>query len=310
MKEAFEQNTHDDPITTSKVTIDLILQTELPWDVLGLYTFYLQTAKWQHTAHIKSVTGYTAKGLKGTEARVRKAKKILLELGLIENCQRRNEKNTIVGHYIKVNYIWVKPTLTDFHSVGNHDTNTKLQTNSLNTKLQTNSFSNILLREKRQRKVKAPINDNDIDLLEKIKQLEQENKKLKEQTQPKQLEIFPEEKQELITPKHFDTFWELYPRKANKGTALSAFLKLCNQKNKQSIRPTLKVLTNAVKQQRKSELWAQMPEYIPYAASWLNANGWMNDPTEMKVFKKAPVNNEHSFRFVGKEIKYKEPIKM
>lgn len=97
-----------EPIVMSKGLIDLLLKEEKASDLIGLYTFYYYTAKWQHTNQPRATTAYTAKGLHWTEERVQKRKKTLLELNLIEDVQAKNEKGQITGHYVRVKFIWGK----------------------------------------------------------------------------------------------------------------------------------------------------------------------------------------------------------
>lgn len=91
----------------SKQTMDLFLAQENPGELIALYSFYYYTAKWQKTNQIKASISYTAKGLKWGEDKVRKYKKVLIDLGLIEDFKRVNETSKKVeGWYIKVSYIW------------------------------------------------------------------------------------------------------------------------------------------------------------------------------------------------------------
>jgi hypothetical protein len=66
--------------------------------------FYYYTAKCQKTNQIKANIDYTAKALRWTEDKVRKTKKALISLGLVEDLVKRNERNSITGHYIKFLY--------------------------------------------------------------------------------------------------------------------------------------------------------------------------------------------------------------
>lgn len=135
--------------------MDVFLKQKNPADIISLYMFYYYTAKWQDTNQPKCSTGYTAKGLNKSEEWVRKNKKTLLELNLIQDIQKRDkETNKVTGWYIKLNYIWKQETIdnkthpTDFpqggnsHRVENHETNA-LSANSLNA-LSANSLNTIL----------------------------------------------------------------------------------------------------------------------------------------------------------------------
>lgn len=87
--------------------MDLFLAQDDPASCIALYTFYYYTAKWQNTNQIKASISYTAKGIKWGEDKVRKYKKILIGLGLIEDVRNIDkETNKVLGWYIKLNYIW------------------------------------------------------------------------------------------------------------------------------------------------------------------------------------------------------------
>lgn len=108
-----------EPIVMSKGLLDLLLQQTKPADLIALYTYYYYTAKWQHTNQPRATTGYVAKGLRWSEERVQSRKKTLLELGLIEDVQAKNEKGQITGHYVRVNFLWGKAKV---ETIKNHPT--------------------------------------------------------------------------------------------------------------------------------------------------------------------------------------------
>jgi hypothetical protein len=101
-----EYEVNQEPIVLSKGLIDLLLKQDKPSDLIALYTFYYYTAKWQKTNQPKSTTSYTSKGLNWTEEKVQKNKKILKQLGLVEDLRRTDDQGKVTGHYIKVNFIW------------------------------------------------------------------------------------------------------------------------------------------------------------------------------------------------------------
>jgi hypothetical protein len=84
-----------------------------------------------------------------------------------------------------------------------------------------------------------------------------------------------------IVPKHFDTFWKLYPNRGSKGKALKAWNKICDKKPKK--RPHTKQISKAIREQQKSDQW-QTKKYIPHASTWLNQKRWLDDPEELKSF--------------------------
>lgn len=84
----------------------------------------------------------------------------------------------------------------------------------------------------------------------------------------------------IILPADFPRFWKLYPKKVDKGKALTSWNKLCNKKD----RPTFKEIKSAIIRQKRSERW-QDPKYIPHPTTWLNQSRWLDDPAEMKLYE-------------------------
>jgi hypothetical protein len=80
MKKSYDIN--QEPIVISKITSDIFLKQKHPSDLMALYWFH--TAKWQKTNKARATTSYAAKGLKWSEDRIRRTKKILIQLGLIK----------------------------------------------------------------------------------------------------------------------------------------------------------------------------------------------------------------------------------
>ncbi|WP_250501950.1 replication protein [Caballeronia sp. AZ7_KS35] len=68
----------------------------------------------------------------------------------------------------------------------------------------------------------------------------------------------------------FEIFWAAYPRKKSKTHAEKAFAK-CNP-DEQLFNDLMAGLERA----KTSEQWAN-PRFIPHAATWLNAGGWMDE---------------------------------
>jgi hypothetical protein len=93
-------------VVIPKAVIDIFLKSDEPADLISLYTFYYHTAKWQRTNRIKATTGYCAKGLHWGEDRVRRAKKQLIDIGLVYDV-RTIDKDThkASGWYIQITYI-------------------------------------------------------------------------------------------------------------------------------------------------------------------------------------------------------------
>ena len=103
-------------IILTKQTIDIFLKSDSPGDLLALYSFYYYTAKWQGTNQPKCTTSYAARGLKWSEAKVRKAKRDLMSLGLIEDIVSKGADGKITSHYIRLRYIIKQSTLANLHT--------------------------------------------------------------------------------------------------------------------------------------------------------------------------------------------------
>lgn len=96
-----------EPIVLSKSVIDLLLDQTHGSDLIALYVFYYQTAKWQCTNQPKATTSYVATGLGWGTQKVARRKGDLIELGLIESVTVKHaDTGQVLGHYIKVNFIW------------------------------------------------------------------------------------------------------------------------------------------------------------------------------------------------------------
>ncbi len=108
------ENIQEEPIVISKSIQDKFLQDDNYAELIGLYAFYYRHAKRQKTDKPKTTTAYTAKGMKWTEEKVRRIKKILINLGVIEDVTRR-KYNRISGHFIHVKFLWSKEKTDLFH---------------------------------------------------------------------------------------------------------------------------------------------------------------------------------------------------
>ena len=97
---------------------------------------------------------------------------------------------------------------------------------------------------------------------------------------------------EKITPIMFDKFWEVYPKKTDKGKTLTSWNKLCHKPIKD--RPSWKEIKIAILRQMKSQRWKD-PRFIPHASTWINQNRWLDDPKEMKSYSKTNTKNTRGF---------------
>ena len=90
-------------IGTTKETFDILKDWWV--DVIAVYMFYYYTAKWQKTNQPYCTVWYISKWINISEARVKKARKFLLEKWLIEDVQKR-KWNRFWKSYIKIKYIF------------------------------------------------------------------------------------------------------------------------------------------------------------------------------------------------------------
>lgn len=77
--------------------------------------------------------------------------------------------------------------------------------------------------------------------------------------------------QKPITNKDFEKFYAAYPKRKSRKLALKAWLKL---------KPDINVVLKSLIMHKKSDQWTtEKGKYIPYPATWLNAEAW-NDESE------------------------------
>jgi hypothetical protein len=276
---------HEEPIVLSKALFDLLLKQEHSAELIALYSFYYYTAKWQKTNIPKAVNTYVGKALDWSDMKVSRYKSMLIDLGLIENCIRKDDSNNkILGHYIKVNFIWSKHSVETIEKTitpKNHSLEI-LSKKTITPKTQGVAFcgTNAL----NSNNILNALNSNSSSCgsgLEFNSLVDSTNK---------------------ITPNQFEDFWQIYPKKADKGKALTAWNKLCKKNSKE--RPNFRMLRKAIIDQKKSQRW-QEKTYIPLASTWLNQSRWLDDPNEMIVYGKnnnryEPANFEPMFEEMGK----------
>lgn len=257
-------NNNDEPLVISKHLFDLILEQDDPSDLLALYLFYYYTAKWQKTDTPKVTNNYTANGLKWGITKVKKYRRILVELNLVKATQRK-VNGTIVGHYLKINFIW-----------------SKVKVDKLNMVLPVNTG------EIPSGSILAPVVETATNALSKntnIKNALGINKeKLYKRQKSNSTNLFGDElkilpKEDKIRISNFEEFWRLYPKKTDKGKTLLKWEELCTQKSKQEKRPTWIQVKTAIELQIKTKRWRD--GYIPLPATWLNQYRWLDDPNEM-----------------------------
>jgi hypothetical protein len=80
-----------------------------------------------------------------------------------------------------------------------------------------------------------------------------------------------QEVSEVIVETPFDTFWREYPKKKSKGQARTAF-------NKALKKTTFDIIMTALRALKETKQWTKNGgEFIPYPATWLNAEGWEDE---------------------------------
>ena len=70
----------------------------------------------------------------------------------------------------------------------------------------------------------------------------------------------------------FEAFWAAYPKKKNKGQAENAFRKLNPDPD------LLTLILSGIEKAKRTEGWRKQDgQFIPYPATWLNAQGWLDE---------------------------------
>lgn len=110
-----------------------------------------------------------------------------------------------------------------------------------------------------------------------------------------------DEKNKKIVSSQFDLFWEIYPKKSDKGKAYASWNNICTRKNHKP--PTWEEIKTALEEQIKSERW-QKKQFIPMPATWLNKFRWLDDPKEMIDYEK---HNSSSNNNTSSLFKYRKP---
>jgi hypothetical protein len=91
-----------------------------------LYNFYCFCSSLQETKSVYATDSFCMAGLNWGRDKFRKAKKLLVNMGIIESVTRRDKLGKIAGHYIYIHYIshrGSKPTLWEKPQCGKQPTN-------------------------------------------------------------------------------------------------------------------------------------------------------------------------------------------
>lgn len=103
IRETLERLARNDALQIPVDAVNKILGTNKPGDALALYSFYTYTSAWQGTRKILCTTGYVAKGLGRSRSIIIRAKRTLVQLGLIADFVRRSKNGQrISGWYIHI----------------------------------------------------------------------------------------------------------------------------------------------------------------------------------------------------------------
>lgn len=227
-------------VILTKQTLDIFLRQENPSELIALYTFYYYTAKWQQTNRPKCTTGYVAKALHWGIKKTQKIKKQLLEFGLIEDAKAVDPlTKRVLGHYIKINYIFKKETLEKNQKCANYSTQSfYAQMESLNPSIlakdSTQSFSHRV--EKRVTNALSTNNKNALstdNLSKKVsKQLEQDKISPKKEKNNSNSISQKQTKAKKTKPKtiSFDAIIDAYTENENLRVELKEHLKTRKQK--------------------------------------------------------------------------------
>lgn len=178
------------PVVIPKATYDLILKQDSPAGPLALYNFYYYTAVWQKTDKPRTTTEYTAKGLKVSVDKIRKWKKVLLDIGLIEEHQE-TKGNCFGKSYVKIKY-YASQTSLDSRKISRSPGFTECvnprsarnpETNAYSNNNNKNAYSNnSCLRRRLQKKPRQQFidldNPFDIKSAKKMKQIIDSNGKM------------------------------------------------------------------------------------------------------------------------------------
>jgi hypothetical protein len=159
----------------------------------------------------------------------------------------------------------------------NNTQNNTQNNNQITNKQQTNNKQITTTKEYKEKRKESKISK---ELLRKknIAEFSKNNIDLKNNSLLEDKKIITTKK---ITPKLFNNFWELYPKKIDKGKCLTLWTRICTRQDNV---PTWSEIKKAIHYQKQSERW-QDAKFIPHPSTWLNQSRWLDDPAEMKIVK-------------------------
>ena len=159
----------------------------------------------------------------------------------------------------------------------NNTQNNTQNNNQITNKQQTNNKQITTTKEYKEKRKESKISK---ELLRKnnIVEFSKNNIDLKNNSLLEDKKIITTKK---ITPKLFNDFWELYPKKIDKGKCLTLWTRICTRQDNV---PTWSEIKKAIHYQKQSERWQDV-KFIPHPSTWLNQSRWLDDPAEMKIVK-------------------------
>jgi len=85
--------------------MDILKEREKSGELMGLYIWYCYVTIWQNTTTIWAGVKYMSALTKWSMEKIRQLRKILLDIGLIEDVQNREEGGNFGRRYVRVHYI-------------------------------------------------------------------------------------------------------------------------------------------------------------------------------------------------------------
>lgn len=260
-------------IIITKQTFDAFLRSDFPADLIALYNFYYYTAKWQETNQPKCTTGYTAEGLKWSEAKVRRAKKELMRLGLVEDVQQK-VNGKVTGCFIKLNYILKQDTIhhtNDFPQGGNESNHPYDFPQGGNVhrveNLQTNALSSNNINA---------LNADNINALSSNTLASETDTKTK--CSLKELE------------NDFEEVWKAYPKKQGKEAAKKAYIKA-----RKAGTSHLEIVAGLTKYKLFIQQNKTADKYIKHGSTWFNQKCWEDDYSIQDNSNNIPTEDDYDF---------------
>ena len=239
-------------IIITKQTFDAFLRSDFPADLIALYNFYYYTAKWQETNQPKCTTGYTAEGLKWSNAKVRRAKKELMRLGLVEDVQRK-VNGKVTGCFIKLNYIIKQENVHhpyDFSQCGNNEENNQIHPNDFPQGGNVHRVENLQTNALSPNNINALSSDN-------TKESDSDTKK---KYSLKELE------------KDFEEVWKAYPKKQGKEAAKKAYIK-----TRKAGTSNCEIVAGLTRYRMYITQNKTEDRYIKHGSTWFNQKCWEDD---------------------------------